>query len=58
MSEDNKAIVRSFLEKGNLERRTPIEMCALGFVAHIGASPAMDLQAFQHYHRGYRRRRR
>ena len=49
MSEDNKAIVRSFLEKGNLERGTPIEMCAPGFVAHIGASPAMDLQAFQQY---------
>ena len=47
--EDNKAIVRSFLEKSNLEGRTLVELCAHGFTAHIGASPAMDLQAFQQF---------
>ena len=47
--EDNKAIVCSFLEKGNREGRTLVELCAHGFTAHIGASPAMDLQAFQQF---------
>ena len=51
--EENKALVRSFLEKGNAERKTPIEMCAPDFAAHIGASPVMDLQAFQKYQAMY-----
>ena len=46
---DNKAIVRSFLEKGNREGKTPVELCAKGFTAHISGTPAMDLQAFQRY---------
>jgi predicted ester cyclase len=49
MSEENKAIVHNFLEKGNREERTPVELCAPGFTAHIGASPPMNLQAFQQY---------
>jgi len=49
MSVENKALVRDFLENGNREERTPVELCAPGFTAHIGASPAMDLQAFQKY---------
>ena len=28
-------------------------MCASGFTAHIGASPAMDLQGFQQYQETY-----
>ena len=50
---DNKAIVRSFLEKGNREERTPTEMCAPGFTANIGAFPAMDLEAFKKYQANY-----
>ena len=53
MSEENKAIVRGFLEKGNREKRTPVELCAPGFTAHIGASPAMDLKAFRQYQAKY-----
>lgn len=49
MSVENKALVRDFLENGNREERTPVELCAPGFTAHIGASLAMDLQAFQQY---------
>ena len=49
MLKENKALVRGFLDKGNSEERTPIDMCAPGFIAHIGASPAMDLQGFQQY---------
>ena len=47
--EDNKAIVRSFLEIGNQEGKTPVELCAKDFTAHISGTPAMDLQAFQRY---------
>ncbi|MBE0633097.1 ester cyclase [Candidatus Bathyarchaeota archaeon] len=47
--EDNKAIVRRFLEEGNREGMTPVELCAKGFTAHISGSPAMDLQSFQQY---------
>ena len=53
MSAENKAIVRNFLERGNLEERTPVELCGTGFTAHIGDSPAMDLQAFQQYQKMY-----
>lgn len=53
MLEDNKALVRSFLEKGNSGERTPVELCAPGFTAHISGSPAMDLQAFQQYQARY-----
>ena len=49
MSEDNKALARIFLEKINLEGKAPAKMCTPGFTAHIGASSAMDLQAFQQY---------
>jgi len=51
--EENKAIVRNFFKKGNSEGRTPVEMCAPGFTAHIGTSPAMDLQGFQQYQLKY-----
>jgi steroid delta-isomerase-like uncharacterized protein len=53
MLEDNKALVRNFLEKGNSGEKTPVEMCAPGFTAHIVGSAAMDLQAFQQYQAGY-----
>jgi steroid delta-isomerase-like uncharacterized protein len=52
-SENNKALVRRFFEKANNEERTAAEMCAPGFTAHIGASPAMDLQGFQQYQAAY-----
>jgi len=51
--EENKAIVRNFFKKGNSEGRTPVEICAPGFTAHIGTSPAMDLQGFQQYQLTY-----
>ena len=51
--EDNKAIVRLFFEKTMRERRTAVEMCASGFIAHIGGIPAMDLRAFVRYQEIY-----
>lgn len=53
MLEDNKALVRNFLEKGNSGQSTPVEMCAPNFTAHIVGSPTMDLQAFQQYQTNY-----
>jgi len=51
--EDNKALVRRFLETSNRERRTVVEMCVPSAVFHIGATPAMDLQAFQQFQTRY-----
>ena len=51
--EDNKAVIRKFFEKANKEERTPVEMCAEGFIAHIGAIPVMDLKAFQGFQVAY-----
>jgi predicted ester cyclase len=53
MSENNKAIVRQFLEQSIKERRTISELCSPGFTAHIGASPTMDLKGFQKYQDAY-----
>ncbi len=53
MLEDDKALVLSFFEKANSRMGTPVELCAPGFTAHIGGSPAMDLQAFQQYQSAY-----
>jgi len=53
MLEENKAIVRNFFEKSNGEGRTPVELCAPGFTAHIGGIPAMNLQAFQQWQARY-----
>ncbi|MHA1924574.1 MAG: ester cyclase [Candidatus Thorarchaeota archaeon] len=53
MLEENKTLVRGFFEKANSEERTPVELCASGFTAHIGGYPAMDLQAFQQYQETY-----
>jgi len=50
MFENNKAIVRKFLEQSNKERRTIGELCVPGFTAHIGAAPIMDLRGFQKFH--------
>ncbi|MHA2141264.1 MAG: hypothetical protein ACXADD_07150 [Candidatus Thorarchaeota archaeon] len=47
MLEENKALVRKFFRKANSEEKTPVDMCALGFTAHLAGYPAMDLQAFQ-----------
>jgi steroid delta-isomerase-like uncharacterized protein len=51
--EDNKTLVRNFLEKGNRERRTPVESCAPDATFHIGGTPAMNLQAFQQFQTMY-----
>jgi predicted ester cyclase len=53
MLEENKALVREFFKMGNSEERTPVELCAPGFTAHIGGFPTMDLQAFQQYQTAY-----
>ncbi len=53
MLEENKTLVRRFFERGNNEEKTPIDLCASGFTAHIGGYPAMDLQAFQQYQTTY-----
>jgi hypothetical protein len=37
----------------NREGRTQVEMCAKGFTAHIGATPTMDLKAFQGFQVAY-----
>jgi len=47
--EQNKMIVREFFQKANTGRRTPTEMCAPTFTAHIGALPTMDLRGFQQF---------
>ncbi len=51
--EDNKALVRSLLENSNIEARTLVELCAPDFTAHIGGTPAMDLQTFQQFQTRY-----
>ncbi|MFX1266145.1 MAG: ester cyclase [Promethearchaeota archaeon] len=53
MLEENKALVRRFFEKTNSEERTAVELCAPGFIAHIGGAPQMDLEAFQQYQKAY-----
>jgi steroid delta-isomerase-like uncharacterized protein len=51
--EDNKTLVRTFLEKSNLERRTLVELCAPEVAFHIGATPPMNLSAFQQFQTVY-----
>ncbi len=53
MLEENKALVRDFLMKTNKEGRTMVELCVPNFMAHIGASPTMNLQEFQKYQANY-----
>ena len=53
MLEENKNLVREFFEIGNSEEKTPVDLCAPGFTAHIGGYTAMDLQAFQQYQETY-----
>ncbi len=53
MSEENKGLVRRFFEQTNREGKTAVELCAPGFTAHIGALPAMDLEAFRQYQDAY-----
>ena len=53
MLEENKALVRSFLEKANRDERIPVEMCAPSFAAHIGGvsgnGPASILKPSMRY---------
>ena len=51
--ENNKALVRRFLETSNRERRTVVEMCNPDVSLHIGGTPAMNLQAFQQFQAKY-----
>ena len=51
--DDNKALVRDFLEKSNIERRTLVELCTPGATFHIGGTPVMNLQAFQQFQTKY-----
>jgi steroid delta-isomerase-like uncharacterized protein len=47
--DDNKVLIRSFFEKANSLKRTPVDMVTDGFVAHIGGADPFDLQAFEQY---------
>lgn len=49
MSEENKAIVRSFLEVQDREERIPAELCSPDFTAHIAGAPPMDIAAFEQF---------
>jgi len=51
----NKEIVRRFLEQSLKENRTIDEICASGFMAHIGATPAMNIEAFKEYQNDFYR---
>jgi steroid delta-isomerase-like uncharacterized protein len=53
MLEENKALVRDFLDRSNRERRTLVELCAPGANFHIGGTPTMNLQAFQQFQTKY-----
>jgi steroid delta-isomerase-like uncharacterized protein len=45
--------VRKFLELSNEERRTIDEICSSDFTAHIGATPAMNLEDFIKFQNDY-----
>jgi steroid delta-isomerase-like uncharacterized protein len=51
--DDNKTLVRTFLERANRENRTPVEMCLPDATFHVGGTPAMNLQAFQRFQTAY-----
>lgn len=51
--EDNKTLVRTFLEKSNRERRTLVELCVSDATFHIGGTPTMNLHAFQQFQTMY-----
>jgi predicted ester cyclase len=51
--EDNKTLIRNFLQKTNAERKTQVEMCVPGAMFHIGATPTMDLRAFRDFQTAY-----
>jgi steroid delta-isomerase-like uncharacterized protein len=53
VQEQNKILIRSFLEKSNTERRTINELCDSDFIAHIGAIPTMDLKTFSDFQNSY-----
>lgn len=49
MSEENKALVRTFFETADREERIPESLCAPGFTAHIAGYPPMNLEALQQF---------
>ena len=51
--EENKALVRDFLDRSNRERRTLVELCSPTATFHIGGTPAMNLQVFQQFQTRY-----
>ena len=53
LKDENKKLVQGFFERGNRDEGTPLDLCAPGFIAHIGGYPTMDLQAFQKYQEEY-----
>ena len=48
MSEDNKALARTFFELAD-RGRTPVELCTAGFTAHFPGPPPMDLEGFDQF---------
>ena len=47
MSEENKAIVRRYVEELDRRKGPAEELCAPNFTAHVPGSPAMDLLSFK-----------
>jgi predicted ester cyclase len=48
MSAANEALARSFFNEAD-RGRTPVELCAAGFTAHIPGPPPMDLEGFDQF---------
>jgi steroid delta-isomerase-like uncharacterized protein len=51
--EDNKTLIRTFLEKSNREKRTLVDLCTPEAAFHIGGTPTMNLHAFQQFQTMY-----
>ena len=49
MVETNKILLRSFFEKANKIKGTPVDMITEDFIAHIVGAEPYDLQAFEQY---------
>lgn len=47
MSEENKAVVRTFFEAQDRDERIPREFLAPGFTAHLPGSPTIDADGYE-----------
>ena len=53
MSEENKAIVRRFMEEQDESKGQAEELYAPGFIAHVPGSPSIDLKALKEMAGGF-----